>query len=150
MEPPSSKERIMKLNGMLTTLSRFISSCAQHALSFFRLLRKEANFEWTRECEETFYKLNTILSRPLVLSRPMAGETLYLYLVILAEAVSVVLVGEVGTNQSLVYFCSKALARPKRRYQKIEKVALALMVAARKLRRYFLAHSIVVRTDQPL
>lgn len=34
---------------------------------------------------------------------------------------------------------------PESRYQKIEKVALA-----RKLRRYFLAHSIVVRTDQPL
>ncbi|GAU39748.1 hypothetical protein TSUD_219910 [Trifolium subterraneum] len=35
-------------------------------------------------------------------------------------------------------------------YQRIEKVALALVTAARRLRYYFLAHTIVVRTDQPI
>lgn len=44
MEPPSSKEWIMKLNGMLTKLSRFISRSTQHALPLLRLLRKETNF----------------------------------------------------------------------------------------------------------
>ncbi|MCI20601.1 gag-pol polyprotein, partial [Trifolium medium] len=42
-----------------------------------------------------------------------------------------------------------ALSGPELRYQKIEKIALALMTAAKKLRRYFLANSIIVRTDQP-
>jgi len=37
MEPPSSKERIMKFNRMLTSLSRFICRSAQHAIPFFRL-----------------------------------------------------------------------------------------------------------------
>ncbi|MCI06143.1 gag-pol polyprotein, partial [Trifolium medium] len=77
----------------------------------------------------------------------MEGETLYIYLVVSTEAVSVVLVREIGTNQNPVYFISKALSGPKLTYQKI---ALALMTAARKLRRYFLAHAIVVWTDQPL
>lgn len=40
MEPPPSKERIMKLNEMMTTLSRLISRSSQHAFPFFRLLRK--------------------------------------------------------------------------------------------------------------
>lgn len=75
----------------------------------------------------------------------MVGETMYLYLAISAEAVNDVLVKEEGTNQTPNYFFLKALVGPESRYQKIEKVALA-----RKLRRYFLAHSIVVRTDQPL
>jgi len=44
------------------------------------------------------------------------------------EAVRVVLVKEVGTNQSPVHFCSKALAKPKTRYHKIEKIALALII----------------------
>lgn len=70
---------------------------------------------------------------------------MYLYLAISAEAVNDVLVREEGTNQTPNYFFLKALVGPESRYQKIEKVALA-----RKLRRYFLAHSIVVRTDQPL
>ncbi|GAU30744.1 hypothetical protein TSUD_145410 [Trifolium subterraneum] len=45
---------------------------------------------------------------------------------------------------------SKALQGPELRYQRIEKVALALVTAARKLRYYFLAHTVVVRTDQPI
>ncbi|CAJ2651997.1 unnamed protein product [Trifolium pratense] len=39
---------------------------------------------------------------------------------------------------------------PELRYQQIEKIALALVYAARRLRHYFLAHTIVVRTDQPI
>jgi hypothetical protein len=39
---------------------------------------------------------------------------------------------------------------PETRYQRIEKVALALLTAARRLRQYFLAHTMVVRTDQPI
>jgi len=34
------------------------------------------------------------------------------------------------------------------RYQKIEKVALALVTAARRLRQYLLAYTIVVKTDK--
>lgn len=98
MEPPSSKERIMKLNGMLTALSSFISISAQHALPFFRLLRKEMNIEWTQECGEAFDKLKTILSQLPVLSKTMVGDIMYLYFEISAEAVSAVLVREVGTN----------------------------------------------------
>jgi hypothetical protein len=45
MEPFSSKEDIMKLNIMLTTLSIFISKSAQHTLPFFKILRKESNIE---------------------------------------------------------------------------------------------------------
>ncbi|MCI93259.1 hypothetical protein A2U01_0114557, partial [Trifolium medium] len=42
----------------------------------------------------------------------MEGETLYIYLAVSAEAVSATLVKEVGTNQSPVYFISKALSGP--------------------------------------
>ena len=45
---------------------------------------------------------------------------------------------------------SKALQGPEVRYQQIKKVALALVNAARRLKHYFLAHTIVVRTDQPI
>jgi hypothetical protein len=48
---PNSRKSIQTLNGMLTSLSRFVAKSAQHALPLFRLLRKEAVFEWTEECE---------------------------------------------------------------------------------------------------
>ena len=46
---PCSKKSIQSLNGMLASLSRFVAKSAQHALLFFKLLRKEATFEWTDE-----------------------------------------------------------------------------------------------------
>jgi len=135
---------------MLNTLSRFVAKFAQHALPFFKLLRKETKFEWTEECEAALKHLKETLSAPPVLSRPDQGEVLYLYLSVSSDVVSAVLVRETSEGQKPVYFTSKALLGPETRYQKIEKVALALVTAARRLRQYFLAHRVVVRMDQPI
>ncbi|CAJ2669084.1 unnamed protein product [Trifolium pratense] len=147
---PSDKKSIQTLNGMLTSLSRFVSKSAQHALPFFKLLKKEAVFEWTDECEQALQHLKKALSEPPVLSRPSDEEVLYLYLSVASEAVSAALIRETTEGQKPVYFTSKALQGPELRYQQIEKIALALVYAARRLRHYFLAHTIVVRTDQPI
>ncbi|CAJ2662984.1 unnamed protein product [Trifolium pratense] len=147
---PSNKKTIQTLNGMLTSLSRFVAKSAQHALPLFKLLRKEAVFEWTDECEQALQHLKKALSEPPVLSRPDVEEVLYIYLSVAAEAVSAALVRETTKGQKPVYFTSKALQGPELRYTQIEKVALALINAARRLRHYFLAHTIIVRTDQPI
>ena len=147
---PHSKKCIQTLNGMLTALSRFVSKSAQHALPFFKLLRKETKFKWNDDCEATLKHLKETLSVTPVLSRPDQGEVLYLYLFVSSNAVSAVLVRETPEGQKPVYITSKALLGPETRYQKIEKVALALLTAARRLRQYFLAHTVIVRTDQPI
>ncbi|XP_077230124.1 uncharacterized protein LOC143863322 [Tasmannia lanceolata] len=49
-----------------------------------------------------------------------------------------------------VYYVSKTLHGPEVRYLNIEKFALAVVCAARKLHPYFQAHPIVLLTDQPL
>ncbi|MCH96111.1 gag-pol polyprotein, partial [Trifolium medium] len=144
------KKSIQSLNGTLTSLSRFVAKSAQHALPLFKLLRKEAVFEWTEECEQALQHLKKALSEPPVLSRPEVEETLYVYLAVSSEAVSAALIRETTEGQKPVYFTSKALQGPELRYQQIEKVALALIIAARRLRQYFLAHTVVVRTDQPI
>jgi hypothetical protein len=53
---------------MLTALSIFVAKSAQHALPFFKLLRKETKFEWTDECENALKHLKETLSAPPVLS----------------------------------------------------------------------------------
>jgi hypothetical protein len=124
-----------------------VAKSAQHALPFFKLLRKETKFEWTDECETALQHLKETLSAPLVLSRPDQGEVLCLYLSVSSDAVSAVLIRETAEGQKAVYFTSKALLGPETRYQRIEMVALALLTVARRLRQYFLAHTVVVRTD---
>ena len=94
--------------------------------------------------------LQNALSQPLVLSRLDQSETMYLYLFVSSDAVSAVLIRETQYGQRPTYFTSKALQGPETRYQKIEKVALSLVTSARRLRKYFMAHTIVVQTDQPI
>jgi len=145
-----SKKCIQTLNDMLTALSRFVAKSSQHALPFFKLLRKEIKFEWTEECKATLKHLKETLSTPPILSRTDQDELLYLYLFVSSDAGNVVLVRETPEGKKPVYFTNKALLGPETRYQKIEKLALSLLTTARRLRQYFLAHIVVVRTDQPM
>ena len=52
--------------------------------------------------------------------------------------------------QHLFYYYSRALRGAEERYPRIEKLILALVTAARKLRPYFHAHTIEVPTEYPM
>ena len=80
----------------------------------------------------------------------MPGEELYLYIAVSQVAVNAALVREEGGSQRPVYFISKAFRGAEERYPRMEKLAFALVTAARKLKPYFQAHTIIVLTDQPL
>ena len=66
------------------------------------------------------------------------------------EAVSSALVQEVDHEEHPVYFVSRTLHAAETRYQMIEKVALALVLTARRMRPYFQNHEITVRTNYPI
>jgi hypothetical protein len=84
------------------------------------------------------------------LSRTIPSEVLYLYLVVSPIAISAALIREDEGVHKPVYFVSKALHGAKKRYPQIEKLAFALVMASRKLRPYFQAHTIHVLTEYPL
>ena len=97
------------------------------------------------ECESALHELKAYLTTPL-LSKPLLGEVLLLYLAVSEHAVSAVLIREEGSKQLPIYYVSKSLLDVETRYSHLGKLALALIVAARKLRPYFQAHPIIVVT----
>ena len=90
------------------------------------------------------------MGQPPLLSKPKTKEELFLYLAVSEHAVSAVLVCEENKVQWPVYYISKALLDTETRYTEMEKLALALVTAAKKLRPYFQAHTIIVLTNYPL
>jgi hypothetical protein len=84
------------------------------------------------------------------LTAPRPKEELVMYLSATREAISAVLLAERGTCQMPVYFISRALQSPEINYSPMKKLVLALVHAARRLRRYFQAHPIVVITNKPI
>ncbi|XP_064940582.1 uncharacterized protein LOC135594090 [Musa acuminata AAA Group] len=63
---------------------------------------------------------------------------------------SSVLIKESFGEQLPIYYVSHILSGPEGRYPPIEKLVLARVLSARKLRPYFQAHPVEVITDQPL
>ena len=102
---------------------------------FFQVLRK--SFQWDTSCEEAFLALKTYLSSLPILVSPSEGELLTLYVAVSDFSTSAVLIRDKDRVQHPVYYCSRALRGAEERYPRMEKLILALVTAARKLRPYF-------------
>ncbi|XP_022891492.1 uncharacterized protein LOC111406334 [Olea europaea var. sylvestris] len=129
MKPPTKPKEVQSLTGRVAALSRFVSKYTDQCKPFFDTLRGGKKFEWTKECQDAFNELKRQLARPPVLSKPKAEE---------------------NGIQHPVYYVSKALHEAELRYSAVEKLTFTLLMAARKLRSYFLEHPIEVLTNSPL
>ena len=103
-----------------------------------------------KECQQAFEDFKAYLSSPPLLSPSKPGEELFLYLAISTAAVSTALVKKEEGAQKPVYFTSRALRGAEKRYPQMEKLVFALVIAARKLKPYFQAHTIIFLTNKPL
>jgi hypothetical protein len=66
------------------------------------------------------------------------------------HGVSAVLVRELGQEQKPIFFVSKVMDETELRYLPLEKAALALLQAAKKLLHYFQSSTVTVLSDLPL
>jgi len=73
-----------------------------------------------------------------------------LYFAITEQAISSVLVQEQDQTQMPVYFVSKVLQGREVRYHALEKAALTVVFAAKRLLHYFQSFTVVVMTNLPV
>ena len=151
MKAPQNVRQVHSLTGRIAALNRFVSKSSDRCKEFFKAIKEAGKtFVWTDECEEAFQKIKEQLGKPPLLAKPIEGETLILYLAVSRCSISAVLVKEEKDVQLPVYYVSKRLQDAETRYTSMEKLVYSLILAARKLRPYFQAHKIEVRTSYPL
>ena len=134
------------MTGRLAALNRFISKSVERSLPIFQALKgTKRNFTWGPSQQHAFEEIKRYLSKPNTLATPTPGAELLLYVSAIESAVSTVLVeeqeNEHSKKQVLVYFVSQALSDSKI-YYSVEKIAYAVLTAARKLKHNFQAHKI--------
>ena len=147
---PKNSREVQRLTGRIAALNRFISRSTDKCLPFYDLLRGNKKFIWNERCEEAFEQLKRYLMTPPVLAKPDKGDTLYLYIAVSDAAVSSVLVKDERGKQHPIFYTSQRMTDAETRYSTLEKMALAVMTSARKLRPYFQSHLIIVLTNLPL
>jgi hypothetical protein len=156
MGPIWDLKGVQKVLGCLATLSRFISRLGEKGLPLYRLQKKHERFSWTVEAQEALDKLKATIAHALILTPPLNGEPLYLYVAATTQVVSTVIVlertkeGQALPVQRPVYHISEVLSETKARYPQIHKLLYAVVLARRKLQHYFEAHSVTVVSLFPL
>ncbi|XP_042426235.1 uncharacterized protein LOC122014118 [Zingiber officinale] len=102
------------------------------------------------ECTQAIEELKKYLETLPSLFKPITGEPLWVYLSATPKAMGVVLVKEQDNVQRPVYFFIHLLKGAESRYTTLEKLVYRLVLMARRLRPYFLAHPITVLTNSTM
>lgn len=102
-------KEIQSLIGRAIALSLFFSRSIDKYKPFFSTIKKIKGLLWTDKCEGAFTKLKEYLSNPSLLSKPIDGEDLYLYMVVSDCAISLTLIQEKSREQKPTYYVPKTL-----------------------------------------
>ena len=94
MRSPSKTKEVQSLTRRVVAFNRVISRSTDKYLPFFDSLKGNKRFLWDDKCEQAFRSLKEYLSKLSLLSKPIEGEPLYLYLAVTEYAISGALVRE--------------------------------------------------------
>ena len=128
----------------MAALGPFISRFTGLLKAAFHHPKRGQGAGWDTKYHCAVTTIKQYLTEPPILASPDTCETLYLYIAVSDVSVSAALFKEdEHRQQKPIFFISKSLSEAETR-------ALALKVAAKKLRLYFQAHPIAVLTNLPL
>ena len=116
MDAPATIKDVQKPTGCMAALNQFLSRLGERGLPFSKLLKRQDKFEWTTEAAEALKNLKQHLQSPPILTAPLLGEELLLYIAATTHVVSTVIVverpeeGHAYGVQRPVYFISEVLS----------------------------------------
>ena len=78
----------------MAALSHFISHLGEKGLPFFKLLKAQEKFVWSKDANKAFAELKRFLTTPLIMTAPQKDETLLIYIAATNQEVSTAIVVE--------------------------------------------------------
>ena len=123
MESPAPilRKGVNMLADRLAALGRFISRFIDRLKPLFTTLKGANRSGWNEECGKALAVIKHYMAEPPILASSEVGETLFIYLVVLDVAVSVVLFKDCeDRSQRPVFFVIKSLDDAETRYNHLD------------------------------
>ncbi|KAM6547440.1 hypothetical protein CsatB_019116 [Cannabis sativa] len=144
---PKTVKDIRSFLGHAGFYRRFIKNFSMISRPLCNLLAKDATFEWTPKCEESFQTLvNSLTSAPIIQSPDWS-----LPFEIMCDASNFAVGAVLGQRREgkpfAVYYASRTLSSAQMNYSTTEKELLAVVFALDKFRAYLIGSPITIFTD---
>ena len=148
MSPPTNQRSRRSFLGIVNHYGKFISFLADLSAPLNRLLRKDAPFHWSAECEDSFKRIKEVLTSTEVLAHFDPRVPLRLTCGASTIGIGAVLYHryEDGTERPIAY-ASKTLTKTKQNYSQIEREALSLVYGVKKFHQYIFGYRFTLLTD---
>lgn len=143
---PKSNDEVKRFVAFVNYYRRFIKNFANIVLPLNILTRKNVNFSWTHECQNSFETLKQCLVNPPVLQFPNFSDDNQF---VLNTDASGFAIGAVlsNSNNKVVAYASRSLNKAEKNYCTIEKELLAIVWAVKHFRPYLFGKRFKIFTD---
>lgn len=132
---------------MASNFRKFIKAFSETAYPLNALCKKEAKFEWSKNCNEAFESLKKSLTTPSVLAFPDFGKTFYISVDASNYAVGGYISNDPPPHDHPIEYYSKTLNSAQKNYSTTEKELLAIIMAIEQFRHFIWGKHFVVHTD---
>ena len=147
LQPPTTVREVKGLIGFASYHRRYVRNFSKIVRPLTALTKKNREFIWTTECQNTLDKLKEILAEQPLLYHVTIDKPYIHYTDASDVAVGATLVQEDEEGEHVVYYLSSALTPMQSRWPIIEREAWAIIFAIRKLKAYLYGANLTVRTD---
>lgn len=145
---PTTVQELQKFLGLAGYYRRYVKDFASLAQPLFRLMERDREFKWTRECSEAFAILKLRLTSAPILAFPDFKAVFVLDTDASESGIGDVLsqVDKDG-KERVVAYASTVLNKAERKYSVARKELLAVVTFIKHFRSYLLGRHFILRTD---
>lgn len=145
---PKTQTQVKAFIGLVNYYAKFIPNLAKLLAPIYALLKKENKFIWSKECENAFELVKSVISSDKVLAHYDPNRPIKLICDASQDGIGAALfhVFENGEERP-VCFASRTLNCAEKNYAVIDREALAIYFGVRKFMHYLLGRKFILQTD---
>lgn len=145
---PRNVKELQSFLGLMNHYGKFIPNLSNELKCLYQLTKKDAEYIWSGECQETFVKSKQLVTSETVLELYDPDKQIIVASDASPYGVGAVLSHEINGNEKPVMFASSSLTAAQKNYSQIHREALAIMFAVKKFHNYIYGHTFLLYTDQ--